>query len=158
LIDDVPRTASIISDGGCLVLTLKKDGFDRFSLSLGSPDRVKALIRLTSFFRRHPLFSKLGAKDQAQLIDTFNFGTVTVGEEIPGNEDNFYVIYSGKIRMDTGDDSTDVFLLPDDCFGYANAFNARYIPVEGTGILSVKREEFYSLIWEKLVERPELFV
>jgi hypothetical protein len=158
LIDDVPRTASIVSDGGCIVLMLKKDGFERFAQTLGSPDRVKTMIRLTSFFRRHPLFSKLGVKDQAQLIDSFQFQSITVGEEIPNNDDNFYVIYSGKIRLDTGDDSADVNLTSDDCFGYANALNANYFALEGTGLLSVKTEEFYSLIWEKLVERPELFL
>jgi CRP-like cAMP-binding protein len=158
LIDDVPRTASIVSDGGCIVLVLKKDGFERFAQTLGSPDRVKTMIRLTSFFRRHPLFSKLGVKDQAQLIDSFQFQTITIGEEVPNGEDNFYVIYSGKIRLDTGDDSADVNLTSDDCFGYANALHANYFALEGAGLLSVKTEEFYSLIWEKLVERPELFL
>jgi hypothetical protein len=158
LIDDVPRTASIVSDGGCIVLVLKKEGFDRFAETLGSPDRVKTMIRLTSFFRRHPLFSKLGVKDQALLIDSFHFQTITAGEEIPANEDKFYVIYNGKVRLDTGDDSIDTILQSDDCFGYANALNARYFATEGTGLLSVKRDEFYYLIWEKLVERPELFL
>jgi CRP-like cAMP-binding protein len=158
LIDDVPRTASIVSDGGCIVLVLSKEGFDRFALTLGSPDRVKTMIRLTSFFRRHPLFSKLGVKDQAQLIDAFRFDAMTTGEEVPSNEENFYVIYSGKVRMDTGDDSADTSLQADDCFGYSNGLNARYFAVEGTGVLSIKRDEFFFLIWEKLVERPELFI
>lgn len=160
LIDDVPRTASIISDGGCIVLVLKKEGFDRFAEILGSPDRVKTLIRLSSFFRRHPLFSKLSAKDQANLIDRFNFLPLTVGEEVRNAEidENFYVIYSGKLRVDTGDDSTDTLLESDDCFGYANALNAKYFAVEGTGLLCVRNVEFHKLIWEKLVEKPELFI
>lgn len=158
LIDDVPRTASIISDGGCIVLVLKKEGFDRFSQSLGSPDRVKAMIRLTSFFRRHPLFSKLSVKDQAQLIDTFRFETITTGDEIPSDDENFYVIYSGTVRVDTGDDSVDTTLHADDCFGYGNGLGARYFAQEGTGLLIVKQGEFHNLIWEKLVEKPELFV
>ena len=158
LIDDVPRTASIISDEGCIVLGLQKESFERFAESLGSPDRVKTMIRLTSFFRRHPLFSKLGARDQAQLIDSFSFETVTLGEEVPEGDEKFRVIYSGKIRVDTGDDAADTELEPDDCFGYANGIRAKYIAAEGTGLLSVKKDEFHSLIWEKLVERPELFV
>lgn len=159
LIDDVPRTASIVSDGGCIALVLKKEGFDRFAESLGSPDRVKTMIRLTSFFRRHPLFSKLSAKDQAMLIDSFAFQTITSGEEIVGAEsdENFYVIYSGKVRVDTGDDSAEATLEADDCFGYANVLHAKYFVVEGTGLLSVPQAQFHSLIWEKLVERPELF-
>jgi hypothetical protein len=158
LIDDVPRTASIICDGGCIVLSLKKDGFNRFAQSLGSSDRVKAMIRLTSFFRRHPLFSKLSAKDQAQLIDTFQFESIATGDQILENEESFRVIYSGSIRVDTGDDAADTTLEPDDCFGYGNALNARYFAQEGTGLLSVRRAEFHNLIWEKLVEKPELFV
>ncbi|RYZ99942.1 MAG: cyclic nucleotide-binding domain-containing protein, partial [Proteobacteria bacterium] len=158
LIDDVPRTASIISDGGCIALGLKKEGFERFAQSLGSPDRVKTMIRLTSFFRRHPLFSKLGAKDQAELIDSVTFETITAGDEITEGDERFRVIYSGKVRMDSGDDAADTELNPDDCFGYASSLRAKYFATEGTGILSVNKDDFHTLVWEKLVERPELFV
>lgn len=158
LIDDVPRTASIISDDGCIVLVLNKAGFDNFARSLGSPDRVKTMIRLTSFFRRHPLFSKLTARDQAQLIDTFRFESITIGEEVPKSNENFYVIYSGKVRVDTPEDGDDVILQSDDCFGYADGIMARYIAQEGTGLLTVRRNEFHTLIWQKLVERPDLFI
>lgn len=157
LIDDVPRTASIVSDGGCIALVLRKEGFDRFSQSIGSPDRVKAMIRLTSFFRRHPLFSKLGPRDQAMLIDHFRFETITAHEEILTPDEAFHVIYSGAVRVDTGaEGETD--LHADDCFGYANPLNAHYVALEGTGLLTVSKDEFHSLIWEKLVERPELFI
>lgn len=158
LIDDVPRTASIVSDDGCIALVLNKEGFDNFARSLGSPDRVKTMIRLTSFFRRHPLFSKLTARDQAQLIDTFRFETVTTGEEVAKSNENFYVIYSGKVRVDTPEDGDDVILQADDCFGYADGIMARYIAQEGTGLLTVRRNEFQTLIWQKLVERPDLFI
>jgi hypothetical protein len=158
LIDEVPRTASIVSDGGCIVLVLNKQGFANFAKSLGSPDRVKTMIRLTSFFRRHPLFSRLGVRDQAQLIDTFRFETITAGEEVPKSQENFYVIYSGKVRVDTPEDGDDVFLTADDCFGYEDVMGARYIAQEGTGLLTVRRHEFQTLIWEKLVERPDLFI
>jgi CRP-like cAMP-binding protein len=158
LIDDVPRTASIVSDGGCIALSLKKDGFDRFARTLGSSDRVKAMIRLTSFFRRHPLFSKLNAKDQAQLIDTFRFDTITAGEEVPDHDGTFRLIYSGSVRVDAGDDAADTTLAPDDCFGYSNRLQVRYFALEGTGLLSVRNSEFHNLIWEKLVAKPELFI
>lgn len=158
LIDDVPRTASIQSEGGCIALGLKKEGFERFAETLGSSDRVKVMIRLTSFFRRHPLFSRLAAKDQAELIDSVTFETITAGEEIPEGDGKIRVIYSGKVRMDTGDDASDTELNADDCFGYASAIRARYFAAEGTGLLTVNKEDFNALVWEKLVERPELFV
>ncbi len=158
LIDDVPRTASIVSDGGCIVLVLRKEGFDRFTASLGSPDRVKSMIRLTSFFRRHPLFSKLSPRDQAQLIDSFRFQTITEGEQVPSRDDSFHVIYSGIVRVDTGGGDAETDLTNDDCFGYANPLNARFVAMQGSGILSVEKDEFHNLIWEKLVQKPELFV
>jgi hypothetical protein len=158
LIDDVPRTASIVSEGGCIALVLRKEGFDRFAESLGSPDRVKAMVRLTSFFRRHPLFSKLGARDQAQLIDSFRFQTITAGEEIPDGDENFHVIYAGSVRVDTGGADGETTLSNDDCFGYSNPLQARFVAVEGTGLLTVAKAEFHDLIWEKLVAKPELFV
>ena len=158
LIDDVPRTASIISDGGCIALVLHKEGFDHFAESLGSPDRVKAMVRLTSFFRRHPLFSKLSPRDQAQLIDSFRFQTITAGEQVSEGEDSFHVIYSGSIRVDTCGADGETTLQSDDCFGYSNPLNARFVALEGTGLLTVPKDEFHNLIWEKLVEKPELFV
>jgi CRP-like cAMP-binding protein len=158
LIDDVPRTASIVSEGGCIALVLRKDGFDRFAESLGSPDRVKAMVRLTSFFRRHPLFSKLGVRDQAQLIDSFRFQTITAGEQIPDGDENFHVIYSGLVRVDTGGADGETTLQSDDCFGYSNPLSARFVALEGTGLLTVPKDQFHNLIWEKLVAKPELFV
>jgi CRP-like cAMP-binding protein len=158
LIDDVPRTASVISDGGCIALVLRKAAFERFSESFGSTDRVKAMIRLTSFFRRHPLFSKLSPRDQAQLIESFRFQTITSGEEISAQDDNFYVIYSGRVRVDTGGSDGETDLSSDDCFGYSNPLHARFTALEGTGLLSIAKSQFERLIWEKLVEKPELFV
>ena len=159
LIDDVPRMASVVTDQGCIALVLPKDGFDRFAVNLGSPDRVKTMIRLTSFFRRHPLFSRLAPRDQALLIDNFRFEALSPGDEIVDSdtEETFYLIYSGKIRVDSGDDVSDTVLEPDDCFGYANAFQLRYFAAEGTGLLAVTKSQFDSLIWGKLVEHPELF-
>jgi CRP-like cAMP-binding protein len=158
LIDDVPRTASIVSEGGCIALVLSKEGFDHFAESLGSPDRVKALVRLTSFFRRHPLFSKLDARDQAQLIDTFRFQTILAGEQVPDGDENFHVVYAGSVRVDTGGGDGETTLRNDDCFGYSNPLSARFVALEGTGLLTVSKNDFHNLIWEKLVSRPELFV
>jgi hypothetical protein len=157
LIDDVPRTASIVSEGGCIALVLRKDGFDRFAETLGSSDRVKAMVRLTSFFRRHPLFSKLSARDQAQLIDSFRFQSIMPGEPVSGDE-SFHVIYSGAVRVDTNGGEAETTLQPDDCFGYSNPLGARYVALEGTGLLTVAKDQFHNLIWEKLVEKPELFI
>ena len=160
LIDDVPRTASVVSSGGCVVLVLSKEGFIRFCEKLGSGERVKTVVRLASFFRRHPFLSKLNAYDQSMLIDKFEFRTYVPGEEIPDpeNDNNFYLIYSGKIRVDTGDDDTDFALEPDDCFGYSAHLRAKYYASDAAGLLLLPKKEFYSLIWEKLVERPELFI
>jgi hypothetical protein len=104
------------------------------------------------------LFSKLGPRDQALLIDSFRFETLTGGAEIPPGDENFYVVYSGFVRVDTGDDSVDTVLYADDCFGYARGLEARFFAKEGTGLLTVKKDEFHTLIWEKLVERPDLFI
>jgi CRP-like cAMP-binding protein len=158
LIDDVPRTASIVSDGGCITLVLRKEGFDRFAASLGSADRVKALVRLTSFFRRHPLFSKLSPRDQAQLIDSFRFETITLGEAVPVDRERFHVVYSGALKVEMGAAESEATLRADDCFGYSNPYGAKFVATEGSGLLTVGITDFHNLIWEKLVQRPELFI
>jgi len=148
----------VVSGGGCRAVVLSKEGVDHFAEGLGSPDRVKALVRLTSFFRRHPLFSKLDARDQAQLIDTFRFQTILAGEQVPDGDENFHVVYAGSVRVDTGGGDGETTLRNDDCFGYSNPLSARFVALEGTGLLTVSKNDFHNLIWEKLVSRPELFV
>ncbi len=160
LLDDVPRTASIISSDGCHALSLKKAGFEKVVHTMGSSERVKQMIRLSSFFRRHPLFSRLTPKEQADLISEFNFDLLAPGDEVIHDEsgENFYVVYSGVLHVDTGDDATDTTIEPDDCFGYATGMSARIVARDGAGLLKIKRGQFDSMIWQKLVERPELFL
>ena len=80
------------------------------------------------------------------------------GDQVPDGDENFHVVYSGSVRVDTGGSDGETKLQSDDCFGYANPLRARFVALEGTGLLSVAKEEFYNLIWEKLVSKPELFV
>lgn len=161
LIDDVPRTVSVVSVGGCSALVLGKEAFNRWIGTIGSPERMKQMVRLSSFFRRHPLFNKLSSKDQAALIDAFRFQTIMPGDEVArwnDTEEHFYVVYSGKIRVDTGDDSADMILGADDAFGYSNRHFGKYFALEGTGLLVIRLSEFQNLIWNKLVDHPELFL
>ncbi|NUM88644.1 MAG: cyclic nucleotide-binding domain-containing protein [Bdellovibrionales bacterium] len=160
LLDDVPRTASIVCQGGCHALRLKKAGFEKVVLTMGSSERVKQMIRLSSFFRRHPLFSRLTPKEQAELISEFHFDLLAPGEEVIHDEtgENFYVVYSGVLHVDTGDDATDTTIEPDDCFGYAAGMSARIVARDGAGLLKIRKGQFDTLIWQKLVERPELFL
>ena len=160
LIDEVPRTASVVSQGGCSALILKKEDFEKFLDTAESPDAVKQMIRLTNFFRRHPLFSKLSAKDQAGMIENVRFEFITTNEELSGDRaENIYIVYSGKLKVDTGDDSTDLFLQAEDLFGYAgNAAAIRITAIEGAGVLGIKEEDFRSFVWEKLADRPGLFL
>ncbi len=160
LLDDVPRTASIVSAGTSNVLVLRKAAFERVVQNLGSPEKVKQMIRLTSFFRRHPLFSKLNPREQADLIHAFNFEVLAPGDEVREDVsgDHFYVVYSGKLRVDTGDDSTDTTIESDDCFGYTQGIQKKIVAADGAGLLRIRRDQFDALIWQKLVERPELFI
>jgi CRP-like cAMP-binding protein len=161
LIDDVPRTASVVAQGPCHVLVLKKLAFTQFVNTIGSPERAKQMIRLSTFFRRHPLFNKLDAKSQADLIDTLQFHTIMPGEEVSINvdgQDYFYVVYAGNVRVDSGDDNGDLRLGQDDCFGYANPFQNKFVAEEGVGLLAIKIHEFHELVWNKLIAYPELFL
>ena len=160
LLDDVPRTASVVSTTVCNVLVLRKSSFDKVVQNLGSPEKVKQMIRLTSFFRRHPLFSKLSPREQADLIHAFNFELLAPGDEVveDATGDHFYVVYSGVLQVDTGDDATDTTIESDDCFGYAKGIHTKITSADGAGLLRIRKDEFDALIWQKLVERPDLFI
>lgn len=160
LLDDVPRTASVVSVTVSNVLVLRKTSFDKVVQNLGSPEKVKQMIRLTSFFRRHPLFSKLSPREQADLIHAFNFELLAPGEEVEKDpsDDHFYVVYSGKLKVDTGDDATDTTIESDDCFGYAQGISTKITTADGAGLLRIRKDQFDALIWQKLVERPDLFI
>ncbi len=161
LIDDVPRTASIVANGICHVLVLKKEAFAEYVNTIGSPDRAKQMIRLSSFIRRHPLFNKLDTKSQADLIDMLQFRNIMPNEEIRSNldgQDCFHILYTGNVSVDSDDDAGYPRLEADDCFGYANPLAHRFVADGGAGLLSIKIQEFQDLVWTKFVSQPELLL
>lgn len=159
LIDDVPRTASVIASKDCIALSLSKEDFEKhIATDNAESNRVKQMIRLSSFFKRHPLFSRLPAIDQAQIIEKFRFNTVVANEELNGaqvKEPRFFLIYTGKLMVTGGETDQDFVLSSEDCFGFSVPGNESPYPVpvkafEGSGLLSLSQQEFKSLIWDKL--------
>jgi CRP-like cAMP-binding protein len=157
LIDDVPRTATITANGPCLVLSMKKAVFQTLIEGLGSTDKLKQIVRLSSFFQKHPLLSKLTAKDKIELIDQLEFESITANESIEHNldkEEKFYIMYSGRLQLISSDGSEAVILEAEDCFGaFGDQEEARRPKVqamEGAGLLSLSKTNFEVYILQKL--------
>lgn len=165
LIDDVPRTATIVARQDCFALVLKKASFQKFVETLGSPERVKQMIRLTGFVRRSPALSRLDPSSQAALIDALQYEPISTNDTIKCDAQTaktFYVVYSGKLKADTGDDATDRVLETDDFFGYNHPGQTQLVElsvkaVEGSGLLRLDQEHFQRLIWEPLSKRSEVW-
>lgn len=164
LIDDVPRTASIVASTRCFALTLSKEDFQRHILSkVAEPDRIKQMIRLSSFFKRHPLLSRMSARSQAAIIEKLRFRTVVPNEHLTGGEvsdPKFFLIYTGKLAV-IGEPEEEFLLGSEDCFGYLlpgqnPAFLPRVQAKEGSGLLSLSQADFRALIMDKVATEPEV--
>lgn len=165
LIDSVPRTASIIATKACVVLALDKEAFTRLILSQNPDvDRIKQMIRLSSFFKRHPLFNQLPAARQAQIIERFRFRSVVNNEDLIGGEGNpsepkFFIVYTGKVVVSSNHEEEFV-LVSEDCFGYLlPGQNPVYLPrvkaKEGGGLLTIAQADFQKFIYQPIVDQPE---
>lgn len=162
LIDQVPRTASVLATKECTALSLSREDFEKHIANDESESsRVKQMIRLSSFFKRHPLFSRMQAVDQAKIIERFRFNTVVANEELNGKdvkEPRFFLVYTGKLMV--GDMEEDFLLSSEDCFGFlAPGQNPAYLPsvkaFEGSGLLSLSQRDFRDLVWTRIASSME---
>lgn len=160
LIDDVPRTASIVAITKCQVVALAKEDFARLILSrVPDVDRIKQMIRLSSFFRRHPLLSRLDAKSQAEIINRFRYRSFVSNETLVSPEQTdarFGIVYTGRAIATQRDLSQPLPLATEDAFGYL--FSGRsggFLPEvkarEGGGVLTLSQEEFQKYLLEPAV-------
>ncbi len=163
LIDEVPRTASVVARKDCNALALSKEDFEKhIADDKTQSNRVKQMIRLSSFFKRHPLFSRMNAIDQAKIIERLRFDTVVMNEELndsEAEEPRFFLVYTGKLVAD--DKEEDFILSSEDCFGFlAPGQDPAYLPsvkaFEGSGLLSLSQSEFKELIWGRISDSMEI--
>lgn len=162
LIDDVPRTATIMAVYGCQVLSLQKETFDSFIVEkLGNADQVKQMIRLMHFFKRHPLLSKLDAREQADLIGKINFKSYGSNQPVieSGQTDHdFFVVYSGKLDVEHADENELQTLHAEDYFGYMKVAPLVRTCTEGAGLLRIPFSDFEGIIMKAVNERQETLV
>jgi CRP-like cAMP-binding protein len=162
LIDSVPRTASISSDGGCFVVILQKKKFQAFIDQNSSAEAVKQMIRLSSFLKKHPLLSRLNAKDLANVIENLHYESVAPKERINPQliKDNLYIVYSGHIAIETGDRTKNIKLGPEDIFGFSpfspEGINGDAHSELGAGVLRLPKDIFLESIWGRFLNSPEL--
>lgn len=162
LIDSVPRTASVFSDGGCYAVILQKSKFQEFIAQTSSVEDVKQMIRLSSFLKKHPLFQRLEAKDLAEVIKNLHYESLAPREQLLPQvlAENFYLVYSGSVKVDSGDDATDFVLGPEDSFGFSpfspEGVQGQVSAIQGAGVLRLPKDIFLDYVWDRFLNRPEL--
>jgi CRP-like cAMP-binding protein len=165
LIDDIPRTASIIAKTECYALTLSKEDFQRHILEQQpDTDRIKQMIRLSSFFKRHPLLSRMSASNQAAVIEKLRYRSATGNEEVLGPDQvdpRFFLVYTGRLTILGAEREQEFLLGSEDCFGYLlagqnPAFLPRIKAKEGSGLLTLSQADFKELILDRVLDEKEI--
>jgi len=98
LIERVPRTATVRSVGVVRLLVLGREDFERLLLAPLGSARIRTVIQVCSFLKRHPMFDE--GPDRALLpfacefrVLDFGAGDIIVREG--GENDRFYMVYEG---------------------------------------------------------------
>jgi len=151
LIDEVPRTASIVALARSHAVALDKDDFSRLVLTkVPDVDRIKQMIRLSSFFRRHPLLVRLEARVQAEIIGKLRYRSFVSNETLVSAESvepRFGIVYTGRLQATQRDLLQPLALSSADAFGFllagrTPAFLPEVVAREGGGLLTLSQVEF----------------
>jgi len=124
LVEDVPRTASVLAAAPVVLYTLGRDQFLAVAAAAGADGaQVREQIRNAAVLRSHPLFQGLGAEGLRRLLERVEVYPCDQPEDIlrQGDAgDTMYVIRQGHCtvtRHDSGEDRVIAQLLPNDWFG-----------------------------------------
>ncbi len=168
LLEQVPRTASIITTARTVLFEIDRDGFEQFVVaSAGGRTGVTDAIRLGKLLLAAPLFSFMSPRQVAAavrrlIVERHPRGATIFSQGDPG--DRFYLIKEGTVRLRRSEEETttlDVTLGAGQFFGEMALI--RDIPRTATAtaaddviVATLTKEQFHDLIGHSLFSGREL--
>jgi len=168
LLEDIPRTASIISKGSVAVFEISRESFEKFIVaSAGEKGKVTDLIRFGKLLMSNPMFSFMSPKELSHVIMKFKNEKFAAGKlffDQGDKGDKFYLIKKGTVHIRRSEDSRTVIdkeLHQGEFFGEIALIKevlrtAKATAVSDCTVATLTKEEFLEIIGHSIFSGREL--
>jgi len=153
LIDDIPRTSTVVSDVPLTLLQLERTDFERLVLDQLGAETVRTTIQVCGFLRKCDMFSGWHNQALMSIALRFKFLDVDKDEKVideDGENDRFFLIYEGRFQVSRGGKPI-VTLSTGDYFGEISLLRntpaiSTVAAVEPSRCLILTRDEFLEFV------------
>lgn len=102
LLQQVPRTSSVVALEDTELFALKKTDFDRLLLSTLGAKKIQEVVQVCAFLRRNSIFADWPPHALMKVAGQFAFHDCTAGVEVLSegrHNDFFYIVYEGEFGV-----------------------------------------------------------
>lgn len=102
LLQQVPRTSSVVALEDTELLALKRADFDRLLLSTLGAKKIQEIVQVCAFLRRNPLFADWPPATLMKVAGQFAFQDCAAGAEVLREgrlNEAFYMVYEGEFGV-----------------------------------------------------------
>ena len=153
LIDDIPRTSTVVSDAPLTLLQLERTDFERLVLDQLGAETIRTTIQVCGFLRKCDMFSGWHNQALMSIALRFEFLDVDKDEKVideDGENDRFFLIYEGRFQVSRGGKPI-VTLGTGDYFGEISLLRntpaiSTVVAVEPSRCLILTRDEFLEFV------------
>ncbi|MFA6543141.1 MAG: cyclic nucleotide-binding domain-containing protein [Limisphaerales bacterium] len=105
LLQQVPRTSSVVAIEPTELLALKKTDFDRLLLSTLGAKKIQEVVQVCAFLRRNSIFADWPPHALMKMSGQFVFQDCETGTTVlheGRHNENFYIVYEGEFAVRKG--------------------------------------------------------
>ncbi len=153
LIDNIPRTSTVVSNTPLTLLQLERADFERLVLDQLGAETVRTTIQVCGFLRKCDMFSGWHNQALMSIALKFKFRDVANDEKVIDEDrenDRFFMIYEGQFQVSRGGKPI-VALGAGDYFGEISLLRntpaiSSVVAVEPSRCLVLTRDEFLNFV------------
>ncbi|MEQ2009486.1 MAG: cyclic nucleotide-binding domain-containing protein [Limisphaerales bacterium] len=104
LLQQVPRTSSVVAIEDTELFALKKSDFDRLLLSTLGAKKIQEVVQVCAFLRRNSIFADWPPHALMKVAGQFAFQDCTAGATVLNegrHNESFYIVYEGEFGVRT---------------------------------------------------------
>ena len=105
LLQQIPRTSSVVTIEATELFALKKADFDRLLLSTLGANKIQEAVQVCAFLRRNTIFADWPPHALMKVAGQFAFQDCAAGVEVLSegrHNESFYIVYEGEFGVSKG--------------------------------------------------------